>query len=54
MTIRIKREKTIVLKDDKGTKKGFVRKVKRGPYCKLVRDLKFSDNNRILVRSKLA
>jgi hypothetical protein len=50
MTTKIKRERTIVLKENKGTKKGFVRKVKRGPECKLV---KFSDENRVLKRSKL-
>lgn len=53
MTIRIKREKTIVLKDNKGKKKEFVKKVKRGPECKLVKQLKFQDENRVLIRAKL-
>lgn len=53
MTTRIKREKTIVLKDNKGSKKGFVRKVRRGPECKLVKELKFPDDNRVLIRAKL-
>ena len=54
MPARIKRNKTIILRDNKGSKKGFVRKVKRGPECKLVKDLKFSDDDRVLLRSKLA
>ena len=49
----IKRDQTIVLKDKKGNKKEFVRKVNRGPECKLVRELKFPDNNQVLIRAKL-
>lgn len=54
MTKIIKREKSIILKDNKGSKKGFIRKVRKGPECKLVNDLKATDYHKILTRSKLA